>query len=72
MAKIEKIVITPSKLELEGLQVTVTVRAGDWWKSVSISPIDYNTFKNWHKTYAPKIVESVCKQIEYELKENRR
>ena len=68
MAKATTVKLTQSKLELEGVQVTFRVNVGDWTKYVAISPIDYEVFKKWDSIYGPKIIDSVVKAIEHELK----
>ncbi len=67
MAEQIKVQLTDSKLEFEGVQVTMIVYIGDWRKTVSISPVDYKVFKKWHKIYAPRVIESIVKDIEYNL-----
>lgn len=66
MGKQVKVELTQSLINLEGVQVTVNVTIGDWRKSVSISPIDYEAFKRWHEIYAEHVVASIVKQIEYD------
>ena len=68
MAEQSKIELTQSKLDLEGVQVTMTVHVGDWVKSVSISPIDMKVFERWAEIYAPRVVKSIVKDIKYNLK----
>ena len=67
MAEQTKVELTKSKLDMYGVQVTVTVHIGDWVKRVAISPIDYSTFKKWNEIYSDKVHESIVKQIEHEL-----
>lgn len=67
MAESHKVQLTQPKLELEGVQVTFRINIGDWTKYVAISPIDYEVFKKWDKIYAPKVIESIVKDIEYQL-----
>lgn len=59
--------LTKSKLELKGVQVTLTARVGDWRREFSVSPLDYRVFKQWATIYAPRAVESVVKAVEHEL-----
>ncbi len=69
MAQQSKVKLTTSKLELEGVQVTFRVNIGDWTKYIAISPIDYEVFKRWDEIYAPMVINSICKDIEYAIKE---
>lgn len=68
MAEQSKVELTQSKLDLEGVQVTMTVRVGDWIKQVAISPVDMRTFEAWHEIYALEVVESIVKEIKHAIK----
>ncbi len=70
MAEQTTVKLTESKLELNGVQVTLRIQIGDWVKSVAISPINYDIFKKWHTIYAPRVIESIVKDIEYSLEKN--
>ena len=72
MAQQTKVKLSQSKLELEGVQVTLTVHVGDWVRSVAISPVDYKIFKKWDEIYAEKVIESIVNNIEHELDTTRK
>lgn len=67
MAEQTKVKLTKDKLALEGVQVNITIFAGDWRRSVAISPISYEVFKRWDEIYAKTVIDSMVRQIEYEL-----
>jgi hypothetical protein len=69
MAKSIKIQLTPRKLELSGVQVTLTVTVDDWRRTVAISPVDYKVFKEWDEIYAKYIIDSIVEQMEHEMGE---
>ena len=63
--------LTKSKIEFEGVQVTFEIRIGDWHRRQTISPIDYEIFKKWNEIYGSKIVENLCKDIDYAAREEK-
>lgn len=67
MAEQTKVKLTKDKLAIEGIQVNVIIFAGDWRRSVAISPISYEVFKKWDKIYAKIVIDSMVRQIEHEL-----
>lgn len=72
MAQQTSVKLSQDKLDLEGVQITFTVHIGDWVKQVAISPIDYKVFKRWHEVYGERVVESIVRDIEYQLAKDRK
>lgn len=71
MAEQTKIKLTQSKLDLYGVQVTVSVHIGDWSNYVAISPTDYKVFKKWTKIYSDHVIDSIVKSIEQDLQDKK-
>lgn len=67
MATSTKKGLTLADLDINGVQVTVSVKVGDYSKYVAISPLNYEIFKKWDKIYAPRVVRSIVREIEHEL-----